>query len=551
MVRRWRTFGPQLDQVTENLRRGLADGRVAVRTPVAKVIQALDVALQVPDAESPFLAPLREAHDDWSESDRATVRGPASRDAPRAQIRPALARYRTFLLDEVLPRARPDETPGLLALPGGAAAYRTLVRYHTTLDWTPETLHRDRAGRSRPDQRGDGGPRAASPWRGEPGGDAPPAAGRPGDALPRPGAKSPEPHATALARAQAATPSWFGRLPVTPCVVVPISAHEEEHTTIAYYREPAADGSRPGQYHINTSHPETRPRYEAECLAYHEAVPGHHLQIALAQELTDLPEFRRHLGATAFVEGWGLYTERLSDEMGLYTGDLDRIGMLSMDAWRACRLVVDTGMHALGWTRQQAIDFMIANSALAPNNIANEVDRYIVWPGQALAYKTGQLEILRLRDEAERRSAGRFDIRAFHDAVLGNGAISLATLGAVVRGVDRGTDGPDGAGPRRTRSGLPAHFGSRAGARLAAPALAPHPTHRAGVLAGLAVVALAGTAILVRPGGRPGGSPTASAPAGSGLSRIFRRVRLGSDRTRDRAAMPPPGPRRRTSPSPR
>ena len=208
--------------------------------------------------------------------------------------------------------------------------------------------------------------------------------------------------------------------------------HEEKHSTIAYYREPAVDGSRPGQYYINTSEPETRPRYEAEALAYHEAVPGHHLQLAIGQELTSLPKFRRHTGPTAYVEGWGLYTERLADEMGLYSGDLDRIGVLSFDAWRACRLVVDTGMHALGWTRQQAIDFMLEHTALAANNVTNEVDRYIAMPGQALAYKIGQREILRLRAESERELGDRFDIRAFHDAVLSHGVVGLDTLGEIV-----------------------------------------------------------------------------------------------------------------------
>jgi uncharacterized protein (DUF885 family) len=212
-----------------------------------------------------------------------------------------------------------------------------------------------------------------------------------------------------------------------------MGAHEAKDGTIAYYQQPAADGSRPGQFFINTWAPETRPRYEAESLAYHEAVPGHHLQIALAQELDALPAFRRHLGSTAFWEGWGLYTERLSDEMGLYTSDVDRIGMLSLDAWRACRLVVDTGMHALGWSRQRAIDFMVENTALAENNIVNEVDRYIVWPGQALAYKVGQLEILRLRAEAEASLGPKFEICAFHDALLGEGALGLRTLGRVVR----------------------------------------------------------------------------------------------------------------------
>jgi len=232
----------------------------------------------------------------------------------------------------------------------------------------------------------------------------------------------------ALARAKGAISKWFGRLPKADCEVVRMEAHEEKHSTIAYYRWPAVDGTRPGQYFVNTSEPQTRPRYEAEALAYHESIPGHHLQLAIAQELDDIPDFRRHTGVTAFVEGWGLYTERLADEMGLYSSDLDRIGMLSYDSWRACRLVVDTGMHAKGWTRQQAIDYMLENSALAKNNIVNEVDRYICRPGQALAYKTGQLEFSRLRREAKGRLGIRFDVRRFHDVVLGNGAIPMESL---------------------------------------------------------------------------------------------------------------------------
>jgi uncharacterized protein (DUF885 family) len=204
--------------------------------------------------------------------------------------------------------------------------------------------------------------------------------------------------------------------------------HEAPQSTIAYYRRPASDGSRPGYYMINTYKPETRPRYEAEALAFHEAIPGHHLQIAISQELKGLPEFRKHQGVTAFVEGWALYTERLSDEMGLYSGDIDRIGMLSYDAWRACRLVVDTGIHAEGWSRERAIEYMFDNSVLARNNIENEVDRYIAWPAQALAYKCGQLEILALRDQAKQKLGERFDIRRFHDAVLRNGAVALPVL---------------------------------------------------------------------------------------------------------------------------
>jgi uncharacterized protein (DUF885 family) len=235
-----------------------------------------------------------------------------------------------------------------------------------------------------------------------------------------------------LERANGAIGEWFGRLPKAPCEVVVMPAHEEKHSTIAYYREPAADGSRPGQYYVNTYAPETRPRYEAETLAFHEAVPGHHLQLAIMQEVEELPSFRRFNGSTAYIEGWGLYTERLSEEMGLLSTETDRFGVLSFDAWRAARLVVDTGMHALGWTRQQAIDFMVEHTALGENNIANEVDRYISYAGQALAYKLGQLELLRLRSEARERQGPGFDIRRFHDAVLEQGALPLPVLRGVV-----------------------------------------------------------------------------------------------------------------------
>ena len=182
---------------------------------------------------------------------------------------------------------------------------------------------------------------------------------------------------------------------------------------------PRIDGSRPGTYYVNTYEPETRARYEVEALAFHESVPGHHIQIAIAQELTGLPEFRKHAGVTAFIEGWGLYAEGLADELGLYKGGVERLGQLNFDAWRACRLVVDTGIHALGWSRQRAIAFFEDNAILAKDNIVNEVDRYIAWPGQALAYKLGELEIRKLRAQVQARLAARFDMRAFHDRLLG------------------------------------------------------------------------------------------------------------------------------------
>ena len=191
---------------------------------------------------------------------------------------------------------------------------------------------------------------------------------------------------------------------------------------------PVVPGEKPGYYYINTYQPETRPRHEAEVLAFHESIPGHHLQIAISTELDELPMFRRHLRATAFVEGWGLYSEQLADEMGLYSGDTDRLGMYSFELWRASRLVVDTGMHAMGWSREKAIAYFKDNAAKTDQDIVNEVDRYIGTPGQALAYKIGQLKISELRARAEKALGERFDLRAFDDAVLDTGSVPLAVL---------------------------------------------------------------------------------------------------------------------------
>ena len=430
MVARWQAIGPWLDQHGANLRRGLADGRVAVRTPVRKALAGVRATLARPDEELPLLAPAQQERPDWPAEDTARFRD-ALAAAVRDGIRPALERYATVLEEEVLPVARPDEEPGIAHVPGGEDAYRALIRLHTSLDLSPADIHA--VGLAEVERIDEELERLGGRVLGRHGRTAILEALRSDPSLYFETRDEVfEKAETSLARAREAIPAWFGILPRAECIVTRIGPHEEEHGTIAYYRQPAVDGSRPGEYYINTSAPRTRPRYEAEVLAYHESIPGHHLQIAIAQELPDLPEFRRHLGPTAFVEGWGLYTERLSDEMGLYSGDLDRIGVLSFDAWRACRLVVDTGMHALGWTRAQAIAFMTEHTALAPNNIENEVDRYIVWPGQALAYKIGQLEILRLRDEARARQADRWEIRAFHDAVLGHGALGLQALRTVV-----------------------------------------------------------------------------------------------------------------------
>ena len=430
MVERWRGIGRYLDQLGANLREAAADGQVAVGKPVERVLDVLGHLEATSPEDWKLSSPAMAEHDDWSAADLERFRADL-RAAVRDVAVPGFRRYRETLERSILPVARPEDKPGLLHLEGGADAYRDLIRVHTTLDLTPEAIHatglaeieRIDAEFVELGRRVLGTQDLASTL----------AALRDDPSLRFETAD--EVFSTAkrsLARATAAVPAWFGRIPAAACVVVPVPSHSEVHQTIAYYSWPALDGSRPGRYYINLYAPETRPRYEAEALAFHEAVPGHHLQIAVAQELEGLPAFQRMLGSTAFAEGWGLYTERLSDEMGLYSSDMDRFGILSFDAWRAGRLVVDTGMHALGWTRRQAVDFLRIHSALGENNIVNEVDRYIVWPGQALAYKMGQLEFLRLRADAKARLGTRFEIKDFHDTVLGAGAISLPALREMV-----------------------------------------------------------------------------------------------------------------------
>ena len=421
--------GTAFDAAVDRLRAGVAAGRVPPRIAVEKSLAQLDAYLTSPVEKDPFLAIAAPAA--MGEADVAEWRADMHHQVEEV-VRPAFARYREAIAADVLPAARPQEKSGICWLPAGEEDYRRAVHRYTSLELDPKDIH----------QIGLDGIAALGDEYREFGGKALGTTDlaeiyrrlRHDPALRFETAAQVKAQAEAsLARAEAATPQWFGVLPRTPCVLMEVPEVGAEDAPLAFYLPPAADGSRPGMFFVNTTRPTTRTRYESEALAFHEGVPGHHFQLALAQEMTDLPVFRRHALVTAYVEGWALYCERLADEMGLYSGDLERMGMLSFDSWRYGRLVTDTGIHALGWSRRQAIDYLTANSPQAPNNIENEVDRYIGWPGQALAYKIGQREILRLRAEARRALGPDFDIKGFHDTVLTCGPVPLGVLGDLVR----------------------------------------------------------------------------------------------------------------------
>ncbi|XVS65207.1 DUF885 domain-containing protein [Actinosynnema sp. CA-299493] len=394
-------------------------GATAGRTPVQRLVDAAVAHLDryLAADEDPLARPA----------------GSEAFDAERARlladvVRPAFAAYRDVVAGI---QGRPDDRVGLGWLPGGEAMYAALARAQTTTDRTPGELHQTgldvMAGLAR--EYAELGQRVfgtsdvaevlermrtdpALRWSTE-------------DELI-------DAAREAVTRAEQAAPRWFGRVPEQRCRVEPVPAADAPGAPIAYYSPPTPDGLRQGTYYANTHRVEERFRYQAEAIAFHEAVPGHHFQITLAQQLTELPVLRRVAHVTAYLEGWGLYTERLADEMGLYSGDVARLGMLAMDSMRAGRLVVDTGLHAHGWSRARAVEYLRENTPLALVEIENEVDRYIAAPGQALAYMVGRLEILRLRAAAEDALGERFDIRAFHDVLLGGGPLPLAVLGEVV-----------------------------------------------------------------------------------------------------------------------
>ncbi len=413
-------FPRQVDEVIAQMREGLRRGIVRPRITIEQSLPQLD-ALIVND---PVACELYKPANSFTDAQGG--------DAMKRQVRKAtesaiggLRKLRAFLKDTYLPACR--QTVGYGFLPDGKRWYRRLARHHTTTSLTPEAIHGLGLDELLRIHTGMRDIMMEVKFTGDLGAFI--------DALrhdPARHNKTPAEimrrHAANLKRSDAHLPELFGILPKTPYELKEMEPFRAPAAPAAYYYNAPDDGSRPAYFYVNTYRPETRPIYTMEALAYHEAMPGHHLQLALAQEKKGWPDFRRFEGITAFIEGWALYAERLGYELGGYRDPYARFGQLTYDAWRASRLVVDTGIHYFGWSRDRAIAFMKANTALSDQNIRSEIDRYIAWPGQALAYKIGQLEILKLRRRAERTLGDRFDVRAFHDALLAEGSLPLSTL---------------------------------------------------------------------------------------------------------------------------
>lgn len=418
LLTRFAAYPAAVEQHIDTLREGTADGRTSAAAPVRKAIEQIERMIATPTEQYPALGIAQVADDAARERVHQAI---------REVVYPTIQRYHDFLAEEYEPHARP--MPGLSTTPDGDAAYLLAIRAQTSVAATAEEVHqfglddleqieKEKDAIARRLGHAD---RIAL--------DA---------ALADDKANRTDDPEVILqlareqtARAYLAAPRYFGRLPRADCVVVPVEPYRERESPPAFYMPPTIDGSRAGQYYLNTYQPHERLLHKIAAITFHEATPGHHFQIGIEMELDHLNAFRRYgsrLAGVAYAEGWGLYAERLADEMGLYANELERVGMLETQAFRASRLVVDSGLHAMGWDRGRAIRFMHERGALAMVDAEIEVDRYTIWPGQALAYKIGQREIERARDEVSGRMGERFDVRAFHDQVLAHGSVPLATL---------------------------------------------------------------------------------------------------------------------------
>jgi len=423
-VSRLQAFGKYVDDHIALMRKGITEGYIVPEI----VLKGIDKVIQSQLVDTPEKSLLYSPADKFPENFSQPERDRLSnriKEAIQKEVIPGYQRLLAFMNVEYIPASRKTIAAG--DLPNGKDFYRHRIRYYTSLDLSPEEVHETglkEVQRIRTEMQ------KVIEATGFKGGfddfvrflrtDKQFYVDEPEQLM--------KEVALVLKKMDGQLPTLFKTLPRMPYGIKKVPDFIAPRTTTAYYERPSGDGRRAGYYYVNVYDLKSRPLYEIEALSLHEAVPGHHLQIARQQELDDLPSFRRFGGSTAFVEGWALYAERLGLETGFYQDPYSNFGRLTYEMWRACRLVVDTGIHSMGWSRQQAIDFMAENSALTIHNINTEVDRYISWPGQALAYKTGELKIRELRRMAEEALGNRFDVRIFHDIVLENGAVPLKVL---------------------------------------------------------------------------------------------------------------------------
>jgi len=426
LLKRLELYKNLYNQIATVQKQGLQSNRVGTERNLKRTIDQLESYLATSLDSDPLLLVNFSPEIDASEIE--SWKGKA-KGIIESHIRPSVLSYLEQLQNDHLPKGRSDENPGIMWIEGGEEAYlRSLRRYTGHKDTTVKEVHE--IGMSEIE-------RLKKEFF-EIGREVFPGVTTPEEVLHKMQTKPSMRYESkeqmiqlavdTIERAYKPLEEWFTVFPKSPCKVLPVPAESEKHAPPAYYYPPLPDGSRDGTYFLNTYKAETKSIFEAESVAFHEAIPGHHLDRTIAVELQDVPNFQKYIASTAFVEGWGLYAEQLANEMGLYSSDVQQLGRLGNDAWRACRLVLDTGMHGMGWSRDKAIDFFRANSPIEEINANIETDRYIAWPGQACSYKMGQLKIEELRRKAETELADKFDIRYFHDEVLCDGGITLPIL---------------------------------------------------------------------------------------------------------------------------